>query len=72
MLCDVMSRSDGNKSIIAKHGRIFRFFFCRLEGSFEIFTKILASHVFQLPVSILAVSLKKSLNDFYSAIVLGD
>ena len=73
MLCDVMSRSDGNKSIIAKHGRIFRvFFFCRLEGSFEIFTKILASHVFQLPVSILAVSLKKNLNDFYSAIVLGD
>lgn len=48
------------------------FFFCRLEGSFEIFTKILASHAFQLPVSILAVSLKKNLNDLYSAIVLGD
>ena len=57
MLCDVMSRSHGNKSIIAKHGRLFR----RLEGSFEIFSKILASHVFQLPVSILAVSLKKKM-----------
>lgn len=60
MLCDVMSRSHGNKSIIAKQGRIFRVFFRRLEGSFEIFPKILASHVFQLPVSILAVSLKKN------------
>ena len=52
MLCDVMSRSDGNKSIIAKHGRIFRvFFFAVWRVALKYLPKFLLVTFFNFPLA---------------------
>lgn len=51
MLCDVMSRSHGNKSIIAKHGRIFRFFFAVWRVALKYFPKFLPDTFFNFPLA---------------------